>query len=329
MQNNKRKSMRHFGFLVALFLGATNNSALAQSEYPARPIRLIVGYAAGGLTDVMSRMLGERMSRELGQPIVVENKAGAAASLAATFVAQSPPDGYTVLMGTTSLAINPSLQPSLTPRSPMTELDPVGLAYETPFVLLTSKNVPVRSFSEFLAYAKEKPGQLNVASSGNGAVNHLILEMVSRRAGVQLMHIPYKGAAPTIIDILAGRLDATFATPQDALPVAEQGDARILAVTSAEPVELLPKAPPIAQILPDFRAVFWQALFVPKGTPQPIIEKLASALRAATDDTQLRAKVAERGVSMMTGGPEELRSFLKAETKSWGDVIREAGIKVE
>lgn len=324
-----RKDLNRIALLVALFLGVANSSVLAQSEYPVRPIRLIVGYAAGGLTDVMSRMLGERMSRELGQPIVVENKVGAAASLAATFVVQSPPDGYTVLMGTTSLAINPSLQPSLTPRSPMTELDPIGLVYETPFVLLTSKNIPARSFAEFLAYAKEKPGQLNVASSGNGAVNHLILEMVSRRAGVQLMHIPYKGAAPAIVDILAGRLDATFATPLDAVPVSEQGAGHVLAVTSSKPVALLPNVPPVAETLPGVRGVFWQALFVPRGTPERIIVRLANALRIATEDAQLRSKVAERGVTMMTGGPEEMRAFLKSETNDWGTLIREAGIKVE
>lgn len=322
------RNLGRIGFLIALVLGVAS-SAHAQSEYPARPIRLIVGYAAGGLTDVMTRMLGERMSRELGQPIVIENKVGAAASLAATFVAQSPPDGYTVLMGTTSLAINPGLQPSLTPRSPMTELDPIGMAYETPFVLLTSKNVAARSFAEFLAFAKERPGQLNVASSGNGAVNHLILEMVSRRAGVQLMHIPYKGAAPAIVDILAGRLDATFATPLDAVPVVEQGAGRILAVTSGKPVALLPNVPPVAETLPGVRGVFWQALFVPKGTAEPVIAKLANALRIATDDAALRSKVAERGVTMLSGGPEELRAFLKSETEDWGKLIREAGIKVE
>jgi tripartite-type tricarboxylate transporter receptor subunit TctC len=161
---------------AALFGLGANSAALAQTEYPTRPVRLIVGYAAGGLTDVMTRMLGERMSRELGQPVIVENKAGAATALASTFVAQSPPDGYTVLMGTTSLAINPTLQRALTPRNPMAELEPVGLAYETPFVLLVSKNVPSQSFAEFIAYTKTKPGELNGASSGNGAVNHLILE---------------------------------------------------------------------------------------------------------------------------------------------------------
>jgi tripartite-type tricarboxylate transporter receptor subunit TctC len=318
------------GVLAAVLLGiGANSAALAQAEYPSRPIRLIVGYAAGGLTDVMTRMLGERMSRELGQPVIVENKAGAATALASTFVAQSAPDGYTVLMGTTSLAINPTLQRTLTPRNPMAELEPVGLAYETPFVLLVSKTVPSQSFAEFIAYTKTKPGELNVASSGNGAVNHLILEMVNRRAGVKLMHIPYKGAAPAIVDILAGRIDATFATPLDAIPAAEQGEARILALTSSERLPLLPKTPPIAETLPNFRAVFWQALFVAKATPGPIIAKLGSALRAATDDSQLRSKVAERGVTMLSGGPEELRTLLKSETEAWGQLIREAGIQVE
>lgn len=304
-------------------------SANAQTSYANRPIRIIVGYAAGGLTDVMTRMLGDRMSRELGQPIIVENKPGAATGLASTVVAQSPPDGYTILMATTSLAINPTLQPKLTPKNPRTELAPVGIAYESPFALLVSKDVPARSLEEFVSYAKTKPGQLNVASSGSGAVNHLILEMFNRRAGIQLMHVPYKGAAPAIVDILAGRLDATFATPLDAVPVVDQGAGRILAVTSLESDALLPNAPPVAKILPGFRGVFWQGLFVPAGTPEPIISKLAAALRVATDDDGLRAKVAERGVTMRSGGPVELGDLLDTETKMWGDLIRDAGLKVE
>ena len=155
-----RKDLVRIALLAVSLFGVANCNALAQSEYPVRPIRLIVGYAAGGLTDVMTRMLGERMSRELGQPIIVENRPGAAAALAATYVAQSEPDGYAVLMGTTSLAINPGLQPSLTPRNPMTDLDPVGIAYESPFVLLTSKNVPARSLAEFIAMQRQ-----NLASS--------------------------------------------------------------------------------------------------------------------------------------------------------------------
>lgn len=315
--------------LAAWFFNASSNVALADSVYPNRPIRVVVGYAAGGLTDVMTRMVAERMSRELGQAIVVENKPGAAATIAATSVAQAQPDGYTVLMATTTLAINPTLQPSLSPKNPMVELAPVGLVYESPFVLLVSKKVPVSSLAEFITYAKARPGLMNVAISGNGAVNHLILEMFNRQAGVKLTAIPYKGASPAIVDIHGGRLDATFATLLDAIPATENGAAKILAVTSRERIPALPEAPPIADTLPGFRGVLWQGLFAPAGTPEPIIARLASALRVATQDDALRAKVSERGVTLLTGGPSELGALLKSETEVWGSLIRSVGLKGE
>ena len=315
--------------LIAAMLTCTaERSAQAQSSYPDRPIRLIVGYAAGGLTDVMTRMLGERMGRELGQPVIVENRPGAATGLASSFVAQASPDGYTMLMGTTSLATNPTLQPNLTPKNPQAELAPVGLAYETPFALLVGNAVPAKSLTEFIAYAKSNPGKLNVGSSGIGAVNHLILELFNRRAGVQMVHVPYKGAAPAMVDIIAGRLDASFATPLDAVPVVDQQAGRILAVTSPEPATLLPNTPPVATILPGFRGVFWQGLFVPAGTPEPVVARLADALRIATSDESLRSKAAERGVTIRTGGPADLRALLKAETSMWCELIEAAGLKV-
>jgi tripartite-type tricarboxylate transporter receptor subunit TctC len=328
MRANIRPSLWAIGLLAAASIIGLDH-AQAQSDYPTRPVRLVVGYAAGGLTDVMTRMLGERMSRELGQPIIVENKPGAGTALASTAVAQAAPDGYTLLMGTTSLAINPTLQPTLSPKNPIAELQPIGIAYETPFVLLVGKSVPARTLAEFIAYAKSRPGQLNVGSSGNGAVNHLILEMFNRQAGVQLTHVPYKGAAPAILDIHAGRLDATFATPLDAIPATAEGNARILAVTSSEPISLLPDSPPIARTLPGFRGVFWQGLFVPVGTPEAITNRLEAALRAATEDAALRTKISERGVTMLTGDASALRSLLKAETDVWGDLIRAANLKVE
>jgi tripartite-type tricarboxylate transporter receptor subunit TctC len=315
------------GFLYAVTIHTT--PAGAQASYPDRPIRFVVGYAAGGLTDVTTRLVAERMSRDLGQPIIIENKTGAATGVASTAVAQSDPDGYTVLLGTPSLAINPTLQPGWTPRDPMKELSPVGLMCESPFVLMVGSNVSAKTLDEFVALAKAKPGQLNVASSGNGAVNHLILEMFNRRAGVQLAHIPYRGAAPAVVDMIAGRLDATFATPQDVIPVVEQKAARVLAVTSAEPIALFPEAPSVARLLPGFRSVFWQALFVRAGTPPAIVDRLATALRLALEDPALRAKMKERGVTVLSGGPRELEMLLADESKMWGDVIRTAGLKPE
>jgi tripartite-type tricarboxylate transporter receptor subunit TctC len=314
---------------AALGTGAARHAFAQGSDYPSRPTTMVIGYAAGGLTDTMTRLLAERMARELGQQIVVENRAGAATSIASAQVAQAKPDGYTLLMGTTSLAINPALQPTLAPRDPQRELLPIGLAYQSPFALLVRSSLGVQNLAEFIAHAKANPDRLSVASSGIGSVNHLLLELFNRGAGVKLTHVPYKGAAPAIVDLRGGRIDATFATPLDAVPVTKDGAGRILAVTSAERLALLPDVPTVAQTLRGFNGVFWQGLFAPAGTPEPVQRRLTAALRAATDDAELRAKVAERGVTLNTGGPDVLRKLLADESELWGKLIRDANIKPE
>lgn len=321
--------MQRRTFLIASAATAAARGALAQDVYPARPITMLIGYTAGGLTDVMTRTLAERMSRELGQSIVVDNKAGAATSIASSIVAQGRPDGYTLLMGTTSLAINPALQPNLPPKNPDVDLVPIGTAYYTPFALLVRKDLPGQTMAQFIAHAKANPGKLTVASSGIGSVNHLLLELFNRQAGVQLIHVPYRGATQALIDLRGGRIDATFATPQDAIPLLTDGSGRALAISSSEPLALLPGIPTVAQTLQGFNGVFWQGLFAPKGTPEPVVKRLSDALRAATTDPELRKKVAERGVTLQPGGPDDLRKQLAAESVMWGRTVREANIKPE
>ena len=319
-------------FAAAAIAGATFfNSASAQtsSSYPSKPITTMIGYTAGGLTDVMTRTLVERMSQELGQTVIVDNKPGAATSIASASVAQANPDGYTLLMGTTSLAINPALQPKLEPRDPITSLEPVGTAYFTPFTLLVRSDLPVNSLEEFVDYARQNAGKLSVASSGVGAVNHLLLELFKKEADVDLMHVPYKGASQALIDLRGGRIDATFATPLDAVPVAQTGDGRILAVTSAQPIDLLPDVPTVASTYPGVVGVFWQGLFAPAGTPVEVRDRLAAALRVATTDAALKESAAGRGVVFMPGGPEELRKQLADETVMWGQIIRDAQIQAQ
>lgn len=313
---------------LALVLAKPFGAARA-ATYPDRPISMVIGYTAGGLTDVMSRLIADRMAAELGQNVIVENRPGAAASIAAAKVMEAPPDGYTLLLGTASLAINPTLQPRLTPRAPPKDLLPIGTAYFSPFVLLVRDDFPATNLKEFIAYAKSHPGEINVASSGNGAVNHLLLEMFNRRAQVELTHIPYKGASQALVDLRGGRIAATFATPTDALPVMRAGAGRILAVTSAERIALLPEVPAIAETLPGFHGVFWQALFAPVGTPPAITDKLAAALRASTEDAALRAQVQERGITLQSGGPEQLRKQLTDETQMWRQLITDAGITID
>jgi len=297
--------------------------------FPSRPIAVLSGYAPGGVTDITSRAVAERMARELGQPVVVENRVGGATAVANTAVAQARPDGYALLMGTSTLAINPALQPALTPREPMRELAPIGLVFRSAFVLHVHPSVPARTTAEFIAHCKANPGQVNFGSSGTGAVNHLCQALFARRAGIEVVHVPFRGGAPALLELRQGRIQAMFQAVQEALPVVREGATRALAISSAERSPLLPEVPPVADTLPGFDAVFWQGLFAPAGTPEPVMARLGAALRAATEDPALRARMAEQGVMMQTGGAEVLRDQIARETESWGRLIREAGIRPE
>ncbi|NOG72786.1 tripartite tricarboxylate transporter substrate binding protein [Roseicella sp. DB1501] len=303
--------------------------AAAAEAFPERAISVVSGYAPGGVTDITSRAVAERMGQELGVPMVVENRAGAATAVANTAVAQARPDGYTLLMGTSTLAINPGLQPSLTPKEPMRELAPIGMVFRTAFVLHVHPSVPAKSTAELIAWCKSNPGKLNFGSSGTGAVNHLALALFAQRAGIEVTHIPYKGGAPALLDLRAGRIGAMFQAVLEALPSLREGSTRGLAISSAKRSALLPDLPPVAEAVPGFDVVFWQGLFAPAGTPEPVLARLGRALTAATEDAALRARMAEHGVDITTGDAEVLRQTLAAETKLWGDLIRTTGIRPE
>jgi tripartite-type tricarboxylate transporter receptor subunit TctC len=296
--------------------------------YPSRPMTLVVGYPPGGISDTGTRLIARRMEQELGQPIVVENRPGAATAIASNFVAQSAADGYTLLMGATTLAINPTLQPELEPKDPQKVLAPVGMGYQSAFVLHVHRDLPVRSVAELIAHAKANPGKLNFGSSGNGAVNHLALARFNNATGTDLQHVPYRGGAPGLLDLRAGRIQGMFSAVLEALPAVQEGATRALGVSSAERVALLPEVPAVAETVPGFEAVYWQALFAPAGTPQPILQRLEAALQAATDDPVLRARLAEQGVTVQSGNAAVLRAFLARETESWGKVIRAARISL-
>jgi tripartite-type tricarboxylate transporter receptor subunit TctC len=303
--------------------------AAAQEAYPSRAISVVSGYAPGGVTDVTSRVVAERMARELGVPVVVENRVGAATAVANTHVAQARPDGYTLLMGTSTLAINPALQPSLTPREPMRELTPVGMVFRTAFVLHVHPDVPARSTAEFIAYCRANPGKVNFGSSGTGAVNHLAQALLVSRTGIDVVHVPFRGGAPALIELRAGRIQAMFQAVLEALPLVREGATRALAISSPGRSALLPEVPPVADAVPGFEAVFWQALFAPTGTPDPILRRLGTALAAATDDPALRARMAQQGVDLETGDAAQVTALLARETTLWGELIRTANIRPE
>jgi tripartite-type tricarboxylate transporter receptor subunit TctC len=321
--------MNRRGVLLAPLLLAGGASAQPAAPFPNRPITIVVPFPPGGLSDVLTRMIGQRMGQELGQTIVVENRPGAGTSVASGYVAQARPDGYTLLMASNSLATNPTALPHLPPKDPERDLAPIGLAYMSPFILVVRSEFPAHNFAEFLAYAKANPGKVNFASSGTGAVNHLALELIKKSAGVALEHIPYRGGAPALIDLRAGRVEAFFATPNDARAQIEDGSFRVLATSTAQRLPQFPDVPAIAETLPGYEAVYWQGLFAPAGTPEPVLQRLIAALLATKNDPALRADLHARGVEVLPGGPAELRPYLRKEMDSWGRLIREANLKLD
>ncbi len=308
---------------------ALARGAGAREAFPSRAISVVSGYAPGGVTDIVSRAVAERMAREFAQPVVVENRVGAATAVATTHVAQARPDGHTVLMGTSTLAINPALQPSLTPREPMRELAPVGTVFRAAFVLHVHPSVPARSVAEFLALARAQPGAINFGSSGTGAVNHLAQVLLASMAGVEFTHIPFRGGAPALIELRAGRIQAMFQAVQEALSPVREGATRALGISSAARHALLPDVPAVAEAIPGFEAVFRQGLFAPTGTPEPVLSFLGAALRAATEDPALRGRMAGQGVELVTGDAAALRDLLARETVLWGDLVRRQNIRPE
>jgi tripartite-type tricarboxylate transporter receptor subunit TctC len=303
--------------------------ALGQEAFPSRPVVLVTGYPPGGHTDLTTRAIAERMSAELRQPVVVENRPGAATTVAATQVVQARPDGYQLLMGTASLAINPALRPGSLPKDPRRELLPVGMAYRTAFVLHVHPEVPVRSLPEFIAYMKENPGRLNYGSGGVGAVNHLALALLCHKAGLDMVHVPYRGDPPALLDLQAGRVQAIFQSPVAALPSVQAGKSRALAVSAKERLGTAPDLPAVAEVVPGYEAVFWQGLFASVGTPDAVVSRLAAALRTATEDAALSEQLEERGVTLVPGDAAYLRNLLAEDTERWGELIRSAGIRAE
>ncbi|MCG7361434.1 tripartite tricarboxylate transporter substrate binding protein [Roseomonas sp. ACRSG] len=301
----------------------------ASGAWPARAVTIVEGYPPGGVTDLASRAVAERMTRELAVPVVIENRPGAATSVAATAVARARPDGYTLVMGTTTLAINQTLQPNLTPKDPGRELDPIGMVFQTPFILHVHPSLPVNTTAELIDYAKANPGKVSFASPGTGAVSHLCLELFKARTGIDIVHVPYRGGAPAALDLRQGRVHAMFQAPQEAAPTLREGATRGLSVTAPQRLADYPDLPPIGETLPGFEVFFWQGLFAPAGTPGPVIARAAAALRAATEDPTIRARLAEQGVQLVSGDAEVLRRTLAADTARWGSVIREANIRLE
>ena len=319
--------MRRIAVAVALALLAT--SAPAQ-DYPARPITLIVPYAAGGGNDVMARIVAERMSRTLGQQIVIENKGGAGGSIATRQIAKAAPDGYTLgLGGTGTLAINPTLYPNVG-YDPRRDFAPVGLIASSALVVLVNPSVAARSMGELIALGKREPGKLNYASAGAGSGIHLGSELFATMAGVRLTHIPYKGSSPALTDLIGGHVAIYFSSLPPAIALVREGKVRALAVTGPKRSESFPDLPTVAEAaLPGYEAVLHYGIVAPAGTPRAIVDKLNAALNAALAESEVRARIVADGAEPLPGTPDDYAADIDREETKWSKIVKLSGAKVE
>lgn len=309
---------------TALALAVSTMGVQAQQNYPNQPIRLVVGYAAGGTTDILARSLGEQMGKILGQTIIVDNKPGAASNIGAAYVAQSKPDGYTLYMATVaSHGINPALYKGKLTFDPLRDFAPVSLVASIPLALVTSVKLPVKTLTEFVDYARKNPGKLNYASSGNGSPGHLAAAMFNDAMKIDVVHIPFKGGALANTSVIAGDTQLTFATLPGVLPHVQAGKLNVLAVTTATRSKEIPDTPTIAEAarLPDYEINTWNALLAPKGTPPAIVERLNAAIAQAMKSPDLIQRFEREGATPVTSTPEQLNTFIAAEIVKWGQVV--------
>jgi len=311
----------------AAALPAVSRFAWAQA-YPTRPVRIIVGFAAGGPTDVTARVIGQWLSERLGQPFVVENRPGAGSNLATEAVVRAPADGYTLLAGGFPNAINATLYDKLNFNF-IRDIAAVASVSREPLVFVVHPSVPASTVAELIAYAKARSDQLSYGSGGIGAPSHLAGELFKTMTGINMIHVPYRGAAPGIAALLGGQVQVYFASTVTSLEHVRAGKLRALAVTTMSRLEALPGVPTVADFVPGFEVSGWQGLFAPKSTPTEVINKLNSEINAGLADTKIKARLADLVSIALAGSPADFGKLIAEETEKWAKVIRAAGIKPE
>jgi tripartite-type tricarboxylate transporter receptor subunit TctC len=322
-----RVALRHLIAAAALVLSA---ACPAAAQYPTRPLTLVVPYAAGGGNDVIARIVAEKMATSLGQSIVIENRGGAGGTIATRQVARAEPDGYTLLIATSSLAINPSLYPNAG-YDPRKDFAGVGLIASSGNILLVHPSVPARSVGDLIALAKQQPGKLTFGSTGTGSSVHLAAELFAGMAGIKISHVPYKGSAPALNDLVGGHVTMIFSTAASAAGLVRDGSkVRALAVTGGKRSAQFPELPTVAEAaLPGYEAVLHYGIVAPAGTPRPIIGKLNAALNAALGTEDIKRRLALEGAEALPVRPEEHDADIAAEEAKWSEIIRKSGMKAD
>jgi len=311
----------------AFALPTTSRFATAQA-YPTRPVRLIIGYPPGGSADMTARLISQWLSERLGQPFVIENRPGAGTNLATEAAVRAIPDGYTLFLVAPANAINATLYDKLNFNF-LRDIAPVAGLIRFPNVVVVNPSVPVKTIPEFIAYAKAHPGRLNMASSGNGSTIHMSGELFKMMTGVDLVHVPYRGGAPALTDLLGGQVQVMFDNLPTSAEYVKSGKLRGLAVTSTARSEVLPDLPTVNEFVPGYEASAWYGLAVPKETPVEIIDKLNKAVNAILADSAAKARFAELGASLLPGSPADFGKFVAEETEKWSKVVKFCGARAD
>lgn len=326
--------MRHFVrqlcrvALLSSLLGITASNAMAQA-YPNKPIKLIVPFAPGGFTDVVARILGQKLSISLGQPFVIENKAGAGSTIGTDFVAKAAPDGYTLVMVSTTHVISPAIYAKL-PYDPIKSFTPVSKLVDSAYVLMVNPKVPVNSVADYIALAKAQPDKIHYASSGNGSSQHLMGGMFAAMTGTKLIHVPYKGSSGAASDLVAGVVESSFAGVPNAMAQVPAGRLKALAVTTAKRIPQLPDVPTMQEAgVPGYEASVWLGLLAPAGTPKEIVARLNAEIAKVMSAPDTKKELYAAGVESDISSPEALGSLMSREMERWGKVIKDAGISMQ
>jgi tripartite-type tricarboxylate transporter receptor subunit TctC len=320
-------SRRTFLHLAAGAVASPALSRVARAEtYPTRPIHMIVPVPAGGTFDIVARLVAQSLSQRLGQQIVIDNRGGAGTNIGTAVVAHATPDGYTLLLAGSPGAINATLYTNLD-FSFARDIAPVASIERAPLIMVVNPAFAAKTIPDFIAYAKDNPGKINMGSGGVGSTGDVAGELFNLMAGIKMAHVPYRGEAPSVTDLLGGQIQVMFSTPGSVMSFVKANTLRPLGVTSAKRMDVLPEVPAIAEFLAGYDAVSWAGIGAPTGTPAEIVAKLNSETNAALADPALAAKLAEFGAIVMTGSPEDFKTFIAAEIEKWGKVVKFAGMK--
>ncbi len=323
-------TLKSVALMACAALACVSLNALAQADYPNKPLKIVVGFPPGQATDVIARLLAEKLTPVLGQAVVVDNKPGQGGSIGAAAAAKSPADGYTLLLSATApLATNPNLYKDL-PYEPVRDFAPVTLVANLPFVLVARPGLPVNNIRELIALAKAQPGKLTFASSGNGSTSHLSMEMFKTATGTDLRHVPYKGSPQAFTDVISGQVDVVFDTAVYSLPQVRAGKVKLLAVASAKRSALIPDVPTIAeQGVPGYDSGAWLGMLFPAGTPAAMVNRLNAEVIKIVRTPDMTERLLKLGAEPLSSTPEEFSAHIRSELRKWGKAVVDAGVKIE